>query len=51
MREEIQQGKQEIQDYLMSGGLNNPELADHEEVRDLIIRLRTLLESIEERLK
>jgi hypothetical protein len=51
MREDIQQGKQEIQDYLMSGGLFNPELANHEEVRDLIIRLRTLLESIEERLK
>lgn len=50
MKEEIQQGMQEIQDYLRSGGLFNPELADHEEVRDLIIRLRTILENIESRL-
>jgi len=32
-----------INDYLASGGLFNPELMDHEQVRDLLIECRDLL--------
>lgn len=47
---EITEAKLNIQDYLSGGGLFNPEMANHNEVRDLIIKLRTLIEKIEERL-
>jgi len=33
----------EINDYLSSGGLVNPELMDHTKVRDLLIECRDLL--------
>lgn len=48
--DKITEAKQDIQEYLSSGGLFNPEMANHNEVRDLIIRLRTLIEDIERRL-
>ena len=35
--------EQEITDYLAGGGLFNPELANHEAVRDLLIRIRDYL--------
>lgn len=34
---------QRIENYLAAGGLNNPELMDHERVRDLIIDCRDAL--------
>lgn len=49
--EKVVEAKQEITDYLSSGGLFNPELANHNEVRDLLIELRTLLDRIESRLE
>jgi hypothetical protein len=48
--DKITEAKQDIQEYLSGGGLFNPEMANHNEVRDLIIRLRTLIEDIERRL-
>jgi hypothetical protein len=48
--EKVVEAKREINNYLSSGGLFNPELADHNEVRDLLIELRTLLDRIESRL-
>jgi hypothetical protein len=33
----------EITDYLCSGGLFNPELANHESVKDLLIEIREYL--------
>ena len=48
--EKVVEAKQEINHYLSSGGLFNPELANHNEVRDLLIELRTLLDRIESRL-
>lgn len=35
-----------IQDYLLSGGIWNPELAIHDNVRDLIIDCRTQIERL-----
>ena len=43
----ITEAKGEITNYLASGGLFNPELANHDEVRNLLIELRDLLEKIE----
>jgi hypothetical protein len=37
----------QITDYLSSGGLFNPELADHNKVRDLLIECREALEVLE----
>jgi hypothetical protein len=36
----------QITDYLSSGGLFNPELADHNKVRDLLIECREALETL-----
>jgi chromosome segregation ATPase len=36
-----------IQDYLLSGGMWNPELAIHDNVRDLIIDCRTEIENLQ----
>ena len=36
----------QITDYLSSGGLFNPELADHNKVRDLLIECRKALETL-----
>jgi hypothetical protein len=36
----------QITDYLLSGGLFNPELADHNKVRDLLIECRKALETL-----
>ena len=46
----IKEAKGEITNYLSSGGLFNPELANHDEVRNLLIELRDLLDRIEERI-
>jgi hypothetical protein len=32
-----------IDEYLSSGGLFNPELMDHEKVRDLLLKIRATL--------
>lgn len=37
-----------IRDYLSLGGLFNPELANHDAVRDLIIACRTEIERLRE---
>lgn len=38
---------QRIKDYLLSGGIWNPELAIHDNVRDLIIDCRTEIENLQ----
>lgn len=38
---------QKINDYLFMGGLFNPELANHEEVRDLLISIRDYMDKEE----
>jgi hypothetical protein len=48
--EKVVESKQEKSNYLSSGGLFNPKLANHNEVRNLLIELRTLLDRIESRL-
>lgn len=40
-----------IKEYLSSGGLFNPELMEHEKVRDLIIECREELSSLKAQLK
>lgn len=35
-----------INSYLLSGGLFSPELAKHDEVRDLLIELREFLKDV-----
>lgn len=37
-----------IQNYLANGGLFNPEMMEHEKVRDLIMECRTYIERIDE---
>jgi hypothetical protein len=37
-----------ITDYLASGGLFNPELMEHQKVRDLLIECRTEIEVLDE---
>ncbi len=36
----------DIQDYLEGGGLFNPELANHDNVRDLIINCRNFIQNV-----
>ena len=48
--EKVVEAKQEKSNYLSSGGLFKPELANHKEVRNLLIEMRTLLDRIESRL-
>ena len=43
MNERIKQLIDSITNYLMSGGLFNPELMEHENVRDLLIECRDVL--------
>jgi hypothetical protein len=38
-----------IQNYLENGGLYNPELMEHEKVRDLILEVRDYLLSLQKR--
>jgi phage shock protein A len=40
-----------ITDYLLGGGLFNPELANHDAVRDLLIDCRARIEELEKALK
>lgn len=42
--------KERINDYLASGGLFNPELMEHEKVRDLLMDCRIYIEFLEKRL-
>lgn len=42
--------KQRINNYLMTGGLFNPELANHTEVRNLLMDCRDYIEFLEKRL-
>ena len=44
MNEKIKQLSTKISDYLKTGGLFNPELADHNTVRDLLIECRKVLD-------
>lgn len=48
---QVEETKQEINDYLSSGGLFNPEMANHKEIRGLLIDMRALLDRIESRLQ
>jgi hypothetical protein len=43
MNEQIKELTDRIADYLSSGGLFNPELANHFAVRDLLIEIRKTL--------
>lgn len=44
MNEQIKQLSTKISAYLKTGGLFNPELADHNAVRDLLIECREILD-------
>lgn len=39
--------KERLRDYLGNGGLFNPELMEHDKVRDLIIDMRARIEQLE----
>jgi hypothetical protein len=41
--ERIQELQDRIKEYLSSGGLFNPELMEHEKVRDLLLNIRDYL--------
>lgn len=43
MTDRIEELSARITDYLFKGGLFNPELANHEAVRDLLIDIREVL--------
>ena len=43
MNERIEQLSDKITAYLFNGGLFNPELANHHDVRDLLIECRKVL--------
>jgi hypothetical protein len=45
MTEQLKELSDRITDYLFSGGLFNPELADHFAVRDLLIEIRKTLDN------
>jgi len=47
MNEKIKVLSNRIADYLKTGGLFNPELADHNAVRDLLIECREVLDERE----
>jgi len=43
--------KKQIQEYLMSGGLFNPELMEHQKVQELILQCQKELEEKDEKIK
>ena len=43
MNERIKELSDRITEYLFNGGLFNPELSDHDAVRDLLIECREVL--------
>ena len=45
MSQEEKELSDKITEYLSSGGLFNPEMMEHEKVRDLIIKIRDTLDA------